>query len=130
MWQLQCQKTVAQSSTKAEYMALLTASHQLAWIQSLLDEMSIKNLVPILYGDNMGSQFWAENPITEKQSKHVDVQYHFIRELVEEGRIALVHIKGIKNPADLPMKNLDVILFNRLLSSFGLTKGKALSKEE
>jgi hypothetical protein len=49
--------------------------------------MSIKMLVPILYGNNIGSQFWAENLVTEKQSKHVDIQYHFIRELVEEGQI-------------------------------------------
>jgi hypothetical protein len=92
--------------------------------------MGIPLLAPILFGDNKGSQFWAENPVTEKKSKHVDIRYHFIRDLVAEGKIAVSFIQGSKNPADLLTKNLDVILFRKFIPRFGIKLHRASSKEE
>jgi len=67
------QKSVALSSTEAEYMVLSDCSCQLVWISNLLSEIGFDIPVPHLYGDNLGSLFWSTNPVQEKRSKHIDI---------------------------------------------------------
>jgi Reverse transcriptase (RNA-dependent DNA polymerase) len=81
-WNSRAQKTVALSSTEAEYMLLSNTSQQLVWVKNLLIELGIQ-LSPIpLYGDNQGSIFLASNPVQEKCIKHIDLRYHYIRDVV------------------------------------------------
>jgi hypothetical protein len=70
-WQSQAQKTVAQSFTEAEYMALSHCSRQAMWLKTMLTGMPLK-AVPI-YGDNQGAIFNASNPVQEKQIKHINI---------------------------------------------------------
>ena len=67
--------------------------------------------VPHLYGDNLGSLFWSTNLVQEKRSKHIDIQYHYVRDTIENDKIKLYHIDGTRNPADILTKNLGQILF-------------------
>ena len=105
------QKTIALSSTEAEYMALSDCSRQVVWMHTLLGELSY-HLCPILIcGDNQGSIFIASNPVTKKRSKHIDIRYHYIREVIEQKLAEVFFINGDKNPADLLTKNLGSIKF-------------------
>src|SRR5580692_12215273 len=80
-WNTCTQKTVAMSSTEVEYMSLSDGCRQLIWMDSLLKELHL-DLTPIPFcGDNQGSIFMAQNPITEKCSKHIDVHFHYICEV-------------------------------------------------
>src|SRR6266436_185325 len=82
-WTSRAQRTIALSSTEAEYMALSDCSRQVVWMHTLMGELGY-NLKPIpICGDNQGSIFIASNPVTEKQSKHIDIRYHYIREVIE-----------------------------------------------
>jgi hypothetical protein len=130
-WLSRRQKIVALSSTEAEYMALSDCSRQLVWISQLLNEIGYEIPVPILYGDNQGSIFWGENPIQEKRSKHIDIRYHYIREVVENKQIVPAFIEGKNNPADILTKNLERILFERFRPSLGIIfpplKAKSMS---
>jgi len=58
-WLSRKQKSVALSSTEAEYMVLSDCSRQLVWISNLLSEIGFDISVPHLYGDNLGSLFWS-----------------------------------------------------------------------
>ena len=81
-WTSRAQKTIALSSTEAEYMALSDCSHQVVWMHTLLGELSY-NLKPIpICRDNQGSIFISSNPITEKCSKHIDIWYHYICKVI------------------------------------------------
>ena len=111
-------------------MVLSDTSKQLNWIKNLLLELKISFVLLVLFEDNIGSQFWTENPVTEKCSKYMDTQYHLIRKYIQEERIVLDFIEESKNPADLFTKNLGPILFNKFLSSYGLQFSTASSKEE
>ena len=72
-WNSRAQKSIALSSTEAEYMLLSDMSRQLVWIHSLFEELGIQ-LMPIpLCGDNQGSIFLASNLVQEKQIKHIDL---------------------------------------------------------
>ena len=77
-WQSCAQKTIALSSTEAEYMALCDCCKQAKWIKTLLSKLGI-NVRPIpIHGDNQGSIFLGSNPVQGNRSKHIDIQYHFI----------------------------------------------------
>ena len=87
-------------------MALSDCSRQAVWIQSLLKELGISIPTIPICGDNQGSIFIRSNPIQERRSKHIDICYHYVRQLVEEKIIELFFVEGTENPADLFTKNL------------------------
>jgi len=119
-WMSRAQKTVALSSTEAEYMALSDCSRQVVWMHTLLGELGY-HLKPVpIYVDNQGSIFIASNPVTEKRSKHIDIRFHYIREVVERKLAEIYFIDGDKNPADLLTKNLGSVKFLLFRPAYGL----------
>ena len=119
-WNSRAQKSIALSSTEAEYMSLCDACRQLVWIRSLFTELGI-NLKPIpLCGDNQGSIFLSSNPVQEKRIKHIDLRHHYIREVIREKKVELLFIEGAENPADLFTKNLGRIKFLKFREQLGL----------
>ena len=87
-------------------MALSDTAHQAVWIKSLLKELGINiPMIPICR-DNQGSIFIRSNPVQERHSKHIDIYYHFVRQLMEEKKIDFFFIEGAENPTDLFIKNL------------------------
>ena len=72
-WLSRKQKSVALSSTEAEYIVLSDCSCQLVWTSNLLSEIGFDIPIPHLYGDNLGSLFWSTNLVQEKRSKHIDI---------------------------------------------------------
>jgi len=119
-WLSHKQKSVALSSTKAKYMALSDCSHQLVWTSNLLCEIGFDIPVPYLYGDNLGSLFWSTNPVQEKRFKHIDIQYHYVRDAIEDNKIKPYYIDRARNPADILTKNLGQILFHQFHPLLGL----------
>ena len=80
------------------------------------------HLQPIpICGDNQGSIFIASNPVTEKQSKHINIRYHFIREVISRKLAEVFFIDGDDNPADLLTKNLGSVKFLKFRAQLGLT---------
>jgi hypothetical protein len=120
-WTSRTQKTVALSSTEAEYYALSDTSCQLAWIRNLFEEigMPIKGGIP-LCGNNQGSIFTAQNPLLDKRLKHIDIKYYHIRQEICRGCVALYFVEGSKNPADLLTKNLPRVKFMLFCPELGL----------
>ena len=119
-WTSHAQKTIVYSSTEAEYMALSDCARQVTWIRSLLGELSYKLKAIPICGDNQGSIFMASNPVTEPRSKHIDIRYHGIRELVAKGKVELYFIDGTESPADLLTKNLPREKFVKFRAQLGL----------
>ena len=106
-WQSRLQKTVALSSTEAKYMALSDTSQQIAWIQSLFNELGYQlRQIPVCT-DNQGSIFIRSNLVQERRTKHIDICYHYIHECIEEGKVSVFFIPGSENPADMFTKNLE-----------------------
>ena len=114
------QKTVVLFLTETEYMALSDHGHQLAWAKSLLNEVSFNDPTLYIYGNNLSLLFWGSNLIQEKCSKHIDICYHYIRDLIEDKQIKPYHIDGKENSANILTKNLGQVLFSCFCSSLGL----------
>jgi hypothetical protein len=120
-WTSCAQKTVAQSSTEAEYMSLSDCSHQITWVCNLMTEISYPMITATpIYGNKQGSIFIASNPITERRTKHIDIKYHYIHQEIERNHVAPFFVEGVNNTADLFTKNLLLVKFDKFIHELGL----------
>ena len=73
--------TVSRSSTGAEYKSLANTMAETMWVQSLLAELGLKlEQVPCLWCDNLGGTYLSANPVFHSQAKHIEIDFHFVRE--------------------------------------------------
>jgi hypothetical protein len=80
-WSSRKQPTMSRSSTKAEYKALANATAEIIWIQTLLDELGVPHpSVVVLWCDNLGATYLLANHVFHARTKHIEVDYHFVRE--------------------------------------------------
>ncbi|GJW66223.1 putative RNA-directed DNA polymerase [Tanacetum coccineum] len=92
-WTARKQRTVSRSSTEAEYKALADTADELTWLQALLHELGIRSSsTPILLCDNLGATYLSANPIFCARTKHVKIDYHFVREKVAQEDLRVQHI--------------------------------------
>lgn len=124
-WMSKLEPTVAISSTESEYMALLQAVKESIWIQRFLKELGrysmVKNVDRIME-DNQGAIALAHNPEYHARTKHIDVQYHFVRECVEMGKVELVYCPTEDMVADALTKPLARDRHWNLVGKMGLER--------
>jgi len=104
-WASQKQKSVAVSTTEAEYMALSVSTRQAIWLSNGLAELGFP-MIPHIFCDNQGGITLSKDPRMHKRSKHIDVHYHFVREKVDEEKVNISYIPSEKNVADMFTKSL------------------------
>ncbi|GJR83727.1 retrovirus-related pol polyprotein from transposon TNT 1-94 [Tanacetum coccineum] len=86
-WSPKRQKSVAISSTKAEYITLSGCCAQILWMRSQLTDYGLGfNKIP-MYFDNKSAIALCCNNVQHSRSKHIDIRFHFIKEHVENGVI-------------------------------------------
>jgi hypothetical protein len=71
---------MSRSSIEVEYKSLANATAEIIWIQALLHELGIPRSRACLWCDNLGATYLTANPVFYAQTKHVEVDYHFVRE--------------------------------------------------
>ena len=110
------QPTVALSSCEAEYMAMTDAAKEVLFFQNLFSELApMANLVtPVtLHVDNSAALSLSTTLVSNKRSKHIDIRYHFLRDLHQRGCIKPTKIHTDDNTADIFTKPLDEKTFCR-----------------
>ena len=106
-WRCQKQRTVARSSTKAEYKAVANATAEFIWIKSLLQELCIPlQRSPILWCDNIGATYLAANLVFHARTKHIEIDYHFVREQVKMKNLCIGYLATRDQTADILTKAL------------------------
>ena len=121
-WLSKLQTVVALSTTEAEYMAATQACKEAVWIQRLMEELSHKQERTTLYCDNQSALHIARNPAFHSKTKHIGIQYHFVREVVEEGSVDMQKIHTKDNLADVMTKPINADKFIWCRSSCGLSE--------
>ena len=99
-WMSKKQSVVALSTTEAEYMVATHASKEVVWLQRLCSSMGLVQEAIRIDCDNQSVIFLAKNPAYHSKTKHIDVQYHFVRDTIEDKKVSLVKVDTLKNVAD------------------------------
>lgn len=100
-WKSTKQRSVASSSTEAEYYALHEASNEALWLLQLTEELNIaENPTIKIYVDNQSTIKLANNEQYQPRTKHIAVKYHSIRERIKSGKIKVEHINTNANTSD------------------------------
>jgi sulfur relay (sulfurtransferase) complex TusBCD TusD component (DsrE family) len=86
-WVSKLQTVIALSITEAEYMAATQACKEAIWMKKLMEELGHKQEKIFLYCDSQSALHIARNPAFHSRTKHIDVQYHFVCEVVEYGSV-------------------------------------------
>jgi hypothetical protein len=87
-WSAKKQPTVSRSSCESEYRALALTAAEILWLTHLLRDLKVSHSQPpLLLCDNKSAIFLSSNPVSHKRAKHVELDYHFLRELVLTGKL-------------------------------------------
>ncbi|CAM8956236.1 unnamed protein product [Rhodiola kirilowii] len=114
-WKSQLQSIVALSSTEAEYIAATEAVKEAIWLKGMVKEIQGVSRVPILHMDSQSALYLCKDPVYHERTKHIDVRFHFIIDIVESKEVEIRKILGEINPADFGTKIVptDKFLFCR-----------------
>jgi ATP-binding cassette subfamily B (MDR/TAP) protein 1 len=105
-WQSRLLKCVSLSTTDAEYIAAVDACKEVLWMKNFLQELDMKQEKYILYCDSQSAIYLAKNPSFYARTKHIEVRYHWIRQVVSSKLVQLEKIHTDKNGSDMMTKIL------------------------
>ena len=86
-WKSTLQSTVALSTTEAEYMAAAEAAKEALWVKGLVKELGVDQSGVQLHCDRQSAIYLAKNQVYHARTKHIDVRFHKISELISTGDI-------------------------------------------
>lgn len=121
-WRSTLQSTVALSTTEAEYMAVTEAFKEAIWLQGLIKDLGIVQKNVNIFCDSQSAICLAKNQVHHGRTKHIDVRFHFIREIIDEGNILLQKIQTAENPADMLTKVVSGIKFQHCKNLINISK--------
>lgn len=122
-WTARKQATVSRSSTEAEYKALANATAEIIWVQTLLKELGVSQpKAALLWCGNIGATYLSANPVFHARTKHIEVDYHFVRERVAEKSLEIRFISSNDQLADGFTKAQSLNKLNNFRNNLNLCK--------
>lgn len=105
-WSWKRQKTVVRSSTKVEYTAVTAITAEFQWVKSLLQELGYWIPPSKIYCDNISTMYTCQNLVLHSKMKHLEIDIHFVRDLVQKGALWISHISSKNQITNLFSKPL------------------------
>jgi hypothetical protein len=112
-WYSKLQHCVATSTAESEYYSVSECAKHSLWYMNLLNELNINLNYVIINVDNKATIYNCQNHSINAKSKHIDIKYHHIRDLVKKDKIRLKYIKSENNLADGFTKYLNNSLMDK-----------------
>lgn len=122
-WSSKKQQVIALSTAATEYIAAANSATQVLWLRRILGVLQHKQVGPTtIYCDSKFAIKLSKNPVLHGRSKHIDIKYHFIRELLHEKVIEVDYCRTEEQVADIFTKVLKMEIFVKLKKMLGMSK--------
>jgi len=117
-WMSRKQASISLSTAEAEYIAARSCCTQLLWMKKLLCDYGFTQDTMVIHCDNTSAINISKNLVQHSRTEHIDIQHHFIRNLVEFREVALILTEN--QLADILTKPLDGSRFESLRKVIGI----------
>ena len=119
-WKSNLLSTITLSTTEAKYKAVTEAIKEAIWLQGLYNELILDHQEIVVFRDSQSAVHLTEVQMFHGKTKHIDVRYHFIHEIIAEGNIIATKIGTANSPADMLIKPLPLAKFRHCLNLTGV----------
>ncbi|GJV60285.1 ribonuclease H-like domain-containing protein [Tanacetum coccineum] len=127
-WLAKRQHTLSRSSTEAEYRGVANIVAETAWLHNLLRELhSSLSTATLVYCDNISAVYMSANPVQHQRTKHIDIDIHFIHDMVTAGQVRVLHVPSRYQYVDIFTKGIPSALFEEFRSSLSVHPPPALT---
>ncbi|KAM2392834.1 hypothetical protein ACFX1X_036261 [Malus domestica] len=111
-WQFKKQASVSRSSTEAEYKSIAHCAADITWIRNLLKDLhQFLPDPPLIHCDNLSALALCSNPVFHTRIKHLDTDFHFVREKVQQNDILVQYVPTEEQTTDILTKGLHIPVF-------------------
>lgn len=122
-WSSKKQPIVTLSTTEAEFIAAASCACQAVWLRRILEELGHEQgRCTTILCDNSSTIKLSKNPVLHGRSKHIDVRFHFLRDLTKEGVIELLYCGTDEQVSDIMTKGLKLESFLKLRDKLGMCR--------
>ncbi|GKB54379.1 ribonuclease H-like domain-containing protein, partial [Tanacetum coccineum] len=130
-WSSKRQSTLSRSSAEAEYRGVANAVAETCWLRNLLRELHTPlSFATLVYCDNVSAVYLSCNPVQHQRTKHIEIDIHFICDLVAVGQVRVLHVPSRYQYANIFTKGLPSALFEEFRSSLSVWCPLALTAWE
>jgi len=122
LWKSKLQNEVAQSSSKAEYRALVEMTKEAMWTQNLLEEIHFPITHPVtIFCDNQSCIKIVKNLVFQECMKFIEKSCYLVRDHIKNGRLYLEFVWSQQQTAAILTKPLSKVPFHEMCNQLGLT---------
>jgi hypothetical protein len=126
-WSSKKQAIVTLSTTEAEFVAAASCACQAVWLGRILEQLNQAQMHgTVIFCDNTSSIKLSKNPVMHGRCKHIDVRYHFLRDLTKDGAVEMKFCTSQDQVADIMTKALKLETFYKLRAKMGMCDLKNL----
>ena len=121
-WRSMVQPLVALSTTESEYMAVTEAAKEALWLKGFVKELGIDQGGVQLHCDSQSAIYLAKHQVYHARTKHIDMRFHKVRELIDAGDLILEKVHTSENAADMLTKTVTVDKFEHCLNLVNVSR--------
>ncbi|GJY45025.1 ribonuclease H-like domain-containing protein, partial [Tanacetum coccineum] len=120
-WSAKRQHTISRSTVEAEYRGVANVVAKTAWLRNLLRELhSLLLTATLVYCDNVSAVYISSNPVQHQQTKHIEIDIHFVHDMVKAGHVWVIHVPSHLQYVNIFTKCLPSALFEDFRSSLSV----------
>ncbi|GJY29431.1 ribonuclease H-like domain-containing protein [Tanacetum coccineum] len=110
-----------EEEAEAEYRGVANAVAETCWVRNLLRVLHTPlSSATIVYCDNVSAVYLSSNPVQHQRTKHIEIDIHFVRDLVATGQVRVLHVPSRFQYADIFTKGLPSALFEEFRTSLSV----------
>ncbi|GKD24419.1 ribonuclease H-like domain-containing protein [Tanacetum coccineum] len=130
-WSYKRQPTLSRSSAEAEYRGVANSVAETCWLRNLLRELHTPlSSITLVYCDNVSAVYLSCNPVHHQRTKHIEIDIHFIRDLVVASQVRVLYVPSRYQYADIFTKKLHSTLFEEFRNSLSVRCSPAPTARE